>query len=87
LTYADILTVSVLELVPVVVRVCRVDSVGRESRLRKPITEGVHSLGVSGELRKSLASTDLIESLFSVVRKKMYRVKNWKAQRSNQILR
>ncbi len=63
------------------------DSVGRESRLRKLITEGVHSLGVSGELRKSLASIDLIESLFSVVRQKMHRVKSWKARRSNQILR
>lgn len=47
----------------------------------------LHALGISGELRKSLSSTNLIESLFSVVRDKIHRVKNWKAQRSQQILR
>jgi putative transposase len=47
----------------------------------------LHALGVTGELRKSLASTNLIESLFAVVREKIQRVKNWKARRSNQILR
>jgi putative transposase len=45
------------------------------------------ALGITGELRKSLSSTNLIESLFSVVREKLHRVKNWKGQRSNQILR
>ena len=44
-------------------------------------------LGITGELRKSLASTNLIESLFSVVREKIHRVKNWQGRRSNQILR
>ncbi len=47
----------------------------------------LHVLGVTGELRKSLASTNLIESLFAVVREKIQCVKNWKARRSNQILR
>lgn len=47
----------------------------------------LHQLEISGELRKSLASTNLIESLFSVVRAKLQRVKNWKGRRSNQILR
>jgi transposase-like protein len=47
----------------------------------------LHALGITGELRKSLASTNLIESLFSVVRDKIHRVKNWKGQRSQQILR
>jgi putative transposase len=46
-----------------------------------------HALGISGELRKSLSSTNLIESLFSVVRDKTHRVKNWKSPRSQQILR
>ena len=47
----------------------------------------LHRLGITGELRKSFASTNLIESLFSVVREKIHRVKNWKGRRSNQILR
>ena len=47
----------------------------------------LHKLGIMGELRKSLASTNLIESLFAVVREKIHRVKNWKGRRSNQILR
>jgi transposase-like protein len=47
----------------------------------------LHTLGVTGELRKSLASTNLSESLFAVVREKIQRVKNWKARRSNQSLR
>jgi len=38
----------------------------------------VHKLGITGSLRKSLSSTNLIESLFSVVRTKCSRVKNWK---------
>lgn len=37
----------------------------------------VHMLGVTGELRKSLSSTNIIESLFSVVRAKLRNVKNW----------
>ena len=47
----------------------------------------LHRLGITGDLRKSLASTNLIESLFSVVRQKIHRVKNWKGRRSHQILR
>lgn len=47
----------------------------------------LHALGIVGELRKSLACTNLIGSLFAVVREKIQRVKNWKARRSNQILR
>ena len=47
----------------------------------------LHRLGITGALRKSLASTNLIESLFSVVREKLHRVKNWKGRRSNQTLR
>jgi transposase-like protein len=47
----------------------------------------LHALGITGELRKSLACTNLIESLFAVVREKIQRVKNWKARRSNQVLR
>lgn len=38
----------------------------------------LHKLKVTGELRKSLASTNMIESLISTVRFKSYRVKNWK---------
>lgn len=37
----------------------------------------VHKLEVTGSLRKSLSSTNLIESLFSVVRSKCSRVRNW----------
>ena len=47
----------------------------------------LHALGIMGELRKSLASTNLIESLFAVVREKIHRVKNWKSQRTKPILR
>jgi putative transposase len=47
----------------------------------------LHALRITGELRKSLSSTNLIESLFSIVRDKLHRVKHWKGQRSNQILR
>jgi len=46
----------------------------------------LHKLGLAGELRKGLATTNLIESLFSAVREKIHWVKNWKGQRSNQIL-
>lgn len=38
----------------------------------------VHELGVTGELRKSLASTNIIESLIGVSKKKTWRVTNWK---------
>lgn len=37
----------------------------------------VHRLGITGELRRSLSSTNIIESVFSVVRTKCSRVKNW----------
>ncbi len=47
----------------------------------------LHGLGPTGERRKSLAATHLIESLFSVVREKIQRVKNGKGRRSNQSLR
>ena len=38
----------------------------------------VHLLGMTGEFRKSLSSTNLIESLIGVVKNKMRNVKNWK---------
>lgn len=47
----------------------------------------LHKLGIDGELRKSLYSTNPIESLFSVVKEKIRRVKNWKSQKSAQALR
>jgi len=47
----------------------------------------LHALGVTGELRKSLSSTNIIESLFSVVRAKLANVKNWKRRKSAQTLR
>jgi len=47
----------------------------------------LHALGLTGELRKGVACTNLIESLFAVVREKIQRVKNWKARRSSQSLR
>ena len=37
----------------------------------------VHRLGLTPRLRRSLQSTNLIESLLSVVREKSRRVKNW----------
>jgi transposase-like protein len=46
----------------------------------------LHALGVSGELRKSLSSTNIIESLFSVVRSTVQRVKRYPIS-SNQKLR
>jgi hypothetical protein len=39
----------------------------------------VHALGVSGELRKSLYSSNPIESLIFGIRHRMGRVKNWKS--------
>lgn len=47
----------------------------------------LHRLGISGKLRESLSCTNMIESLFSVVREKVRRVKNWKSKGSSQILR
>lgn len=47
----------------------------------------LHQLGITGELRKSLSSTNIIESLFSVVRRKCLNVKNWKSKKSNQKMR
>lgn len=47
----------------------------------------LHALGVTGELRKSLSTTNSIESLFSVVRTKIQGVKNWKSRKTNQKLR
>ena len=47
----------------------------------------LHALGIDGELRKSLYSTNPIESLFSVVRGMTRRVKNWRSQKSQQPLR
>lgn len=41
----------------------------------------VHALGVSGDLRKSLYSTNPIESLIFGIRHRMGRVKNWKSSR------
>jgi putative transposase len=38
----------------------------------------VHQLGVTGELRKSLSSTNIIESLIGVSKRKTGRVTNWK---------
>ena len=37
----------------------------------------VHSLGITGTFRNSLASTNLIESLIGVVKTKTRNVKNW----------
>ena len=47
----------------------------------------LHRLGIGGELRKSLSTTNIIESLFSVVRRKLANVKNWKSRQSAQTLR
>mgnify|MGYP001241798270 CR=1 FL=1 len=41
----------------------------------------VHQLSVTGELRKSLYSTNPIESLIFGLRHKMSRVKNWKSSK------
>lgn len=43
----------------------------------------LHKLGVPVELRKSLDSTNTIESLFSVVRQKLHNVKNWGSRNPN----
>ena len=46
----------------------------------------LHQLGISGTLRRSLTTTNMIESLLSVVRRKTNRVTNWKKDKT-QILR
>jgi len=38
----------------------------------------VHGLGLTGEFRKSISSTNVIESLIGVVKTKLRNVKNWK---------
>lgn len=43
----------------------------------------LHKLGIPVELRKSLDSTNTIESLFSVVRQKLHNVKNWNSRNPN----
>lgn len=47
----------------------------------------IHKLGITGELRKSLSTTNIIESLFSVARRKTANVKNWVNANDNQRLR
>ncbi|MBE9108257.1 transposase [Nodosilinea sp. LEGE 07298] len=47
----------------------------------------VHALGVTGELRKCLTTTNAIESLFSVVRRKCRKVKNWNSNETKQKVR
>lgn len=48
----------------------------------------VHRLGLSKALRSSLSTTNSIESLYSIVRTKTNRVKNWKSSsKKNQITR
>ena len=42
----------------------------------------VHLLGLTGDLRKSLSSTNIIESLIGAVREKTNRVKNWKKSKN-----
>ena len=37
----------------------------------------VHELGLTGEFRKSLSNTNIIESLIGVAKTKMRNVKNW----------
>ncbi len=46
----------------------------------------LHSLGISGTLRRSLSTTNMIESLFSVVRRKTNRITNWQRDKT-QLLR
>ncbi len=43
----------------------------------------LHKLGIPVELRKSLDSTNIIESLFSIVRQKLHNVKNWNSRNPN----
>jgi putative transposase len=43
----------------------------------------LHKLGVPLDLRKSLDSTNMIESLFSVVRQKLRNVKKWNSRNPN----
>lgn len=46
----------------------------------------IHKLGINGTLRRSLTTTNMIESLLSVVRRKTNRITNWQNDRT-QILR
>jgi transposase-like protein len=43
----------------------------------------LHKLGIPLVLRRSLDSTNIIESLFSVVRQKLHNVKNWNSRNAN----
>jgi len=47
----------------------------------------LHELRVTGQLRKSLSCTNIIEPMFSVVRRKLHNVTNWKQKKSIQTLR
>jgi transposase-like protein len=55
-------------------------SVEAENSLKEagPDLLTLHKLGITGELRKSLYTTNIIESLFSVVKNQTKKVKNWK---------
>ena len=46
----------------------------------------LHRLGITGELRKSLSSTNLIESLFSVVRTTTNRKRRFRLRREKKAL-
>lgn len=63
-------------------------SIEAESSMREVGQEllTLHRLGITGTLRKSLSTTNMIESLFSVVRRQANRVTNWDRDRT-QILR
>lgn len=43
----------------------------------------LHKLGIPLALRRSLDSTNIIESLFYVVRQKLHNVKNWNSRNPN----
>ena len=45
----------------------------------------LHRLGLPSQLRKSFESTNLIESLFSIVRNKTNRVKNWNRSKDQRL--
>lgn len=63
-------------------------SIEAENSMREvgPELLTLHQLGIAGALRKSLSTTNMIESLLSVVRRKTNRVTNWKNDKS-QLLR
>jgi putative transposase len=58
-------------------------SIDAESSLQESGSEllTVHELGISGVLRKSLYSTNPIESLIFGIRHRMSRIKNWKSSK------